>query len=203
MTLLFISWVCDDCSKALGSPPFPEPSRPLVAGKATHLTRDSIEGGPVASDKPAGHPTGFEALDALTGTGGYPISAITELFGDDATLDRCWNKLPCLLPLDLDWRTEDLLVQVSLMQATCPMIAIKVYGGDGRRYADLAAGLFDLVVGSGSGIVLFNAAVRTNPRCSVAPQIVKVSTALRVRLMGGIATVVKSRWGDTGIWCSL
>jgi len=186
MTPLFTSWACDYCDKA---PPQLSGGVPLTA---------------VDAPKPRGYPTGFSALDAITCTDGYPIEAISELFGNDsALLDKCWQKLPGLTQLDLDWRTEDLLVQVSHLLAACPMLAIKVYGGDGRRYADLATRLNDLVTGSGSGIVLFNGAVRTNPLCSAAPLAVKFVSSLRIRLMSGVAAVVKSRWGHTGLWCSI
>jgi len=186
MTPLFLSWVCDFCDKAL-----PQPS----GGDAL----------PVKDvDKPDGYPTGFKALDRITSTAGYPIGAITELFGNDtALLDKCWEKLPCRMGVDLDWRTEDLLTQVGHMLATIPMVGIKVYGGDGKRYADFATGLNDLMLQSKSGVVLFNEAVRTSPLCSVAPRAVKVLASLRIRLMQGYAVVVKSRWGDDCLMCRL
>lgn len=183
MTPLFLSWVCDHCEKA---PPQPA-------------------GGDALPVNPDGYTTGFKGLDAITGTGGYPIGAITELFGDEATLKQCWDKLPLpfLLGLDLDVASEIALSWVRHSLAICPISGVRVSGGDGARYASLASALHECVTQTNTGIVLFNPCVRTNPLFSIAPRVVKVVAALRIRLQGGIATVVKNRFGDTGLWCSL
>lgn len=186
MSLLLTSWVCDFCTvPQRGSDPVPLAS----------------EFGP--SPESRGYTTGFDALDAITGTGGYPIGAITEMFGDEATLERCLDRLFFLLRLDLDVQPEVTLSWVRHTVATCPMVGVQVVGGDGARYASLASASYDIVAQSSSGLVFFNPCTRANPRFSVAPRMLKATASLRIRVLGGIATVVKSRFGEAGAWCSL
>ena len=186
MTPLFTSWVCDYCDNA---PPQP-------SGGDALPVKDVY--------KPDGYPTGFNALDRITGTGGYPMGAISELFGCDQTLTKCWHAL-VNHQLDLDrYTTEELVEQVRQVLTVTHVVAVRVYGGTGQLYVDLSDALYEHVTRSGtSAVVLFNSTVQSNGLSSVAPKAVKIAADLRIRLMANVATVVKSRWGHTNLCCAL
>lgn len=191
MAQLLISWVCDNCMIEAAKP---SPVSEFPAGGDLWVVGGSIE-------PRRGYSTGFASLDAITG--GYPAQEITELFGDDETLERCWHKLPSGVELDLDCPEGSMMESLHEMLAIHPMVAVRVSGGDGARYAKMATVLSCLVANSSSGVVLFNPSVRTNPLCSVAPRVVKYLAGLRIRLMCGIAEVVKNRSGEQSLHCKL
>ena len=131
------------------------------------------------------------------------MGVLTELFGVESGLEVLWAKLPAATTLDLENSLSDLLDTIREPLTSQPILGLRVCRGDGARYALFAAALCDSIVPSGAGVVLFNPSLRISPVCSVAPMVAKRTASLRIRVLGGIAMVVKSRWGETSAWCSI
>lgn len=182
MTQLLISWVCDHC---------PQELEPLNARTLSSPPKEDLWA--VGSSFKMVS-TGFTSLDDLTG-GGYPVGRLSEVFGDRDTLRRVWDQFSSWLIVDLD---RELSPQLEVLQdSTCSFngnkkIAVRMVGGDGRKYANFTLGAAQLVRGCDCALVFFNEHARNNPFRSTGPQVLNFSASVRVRVMDGVAQLIKS-----------